>query len=61
FEDQLASIVADSKKVGTQGDRLDDTKKLWSSPILAIKNRQLFEGKTFTESQESSFDADGPS
>lgn len=23
FEDQLASIVADSKKVGTQGDRLD--------------------------------------
>ncbi|ABI82904.1 hypothetical protein IBE97_01325 [Francisella tularensis] len=41
--------------------KLDDTKKLWSSPILAIKNRQLFEGKTFTESQESSFDADGPS
>ncbi|MBK2345041.1 hypothetical protein IBE11_07935 [Francisella tularensis subsp. novicida] len=41
--------------------KLDDTKKLWSSPILAIKNRQLFEGKTFTESQESSFGADGPS
>ncbi|KFJ44209.1 hypothetical protein DR79_460 [Francisella tularensis] len=29
--------------------------------FLAIKNRQLFEGKTFTESQESSFGADGPS